>query len=106
VCNRDAGIDDWADNIILLRAPGDDTKFTVANSEWAQTLMEALEGKNGKKDEILFCQRARLCALKGDPEGALRVATECSAAPGISVRLRTYTPALAAYASKGVTHAM
>ena len=73
-----------------------------ANSEWAREVIEELEVKDKKKDETFFCHQARMCALKGDAEGALRSATECSAKEGVIVRLRTYTPALATYARLGV----
>lgn len=91
--------------MIRLRAPDDMTDAVKAHSDWAQAVMEELEVKDQKKDEIFYCHQARLCAIKGDPEGALQAAIECSEKKGAAVRLRTYVPALAAYASKGPIHA-
>lgn len=84
-----------------LRAPGNEAEVIDAHPEWAEVVMDELESKLDKKDEVLYSQRARLYALKGDPEGALAAAVECSQDPLAGVRLRTYIPALAAYASKG-----
>ena len=51
--------------------------------------------------EQVFCMHARICALQGQPAQALEQAQLCAEqAPG-PLRLRTYLPALVAYAHAG-----
>ena len=53
-------------------------------------------------DEKYLCMTARAAALRGDAEAALELARQCSAAPKQGpVKLRTFTPALVAFAAAG-----
>jgi Pentacotripeptide-repeat region of PRORP len=88
--------------VLSLRAPAEDPDFMRAHGDWAAAVVAAMESKNCTTDEAYFCLKARLCAVQGDAEGALRQARACSQMPGVLVRLRTYVPALAAFAKTGM----
>ena len=89
-----------------MKTPDDTSVATPANGEWAEVVIKELELKNKKKEEIFYSHQARMLALKRDPDGAFRSAIECSEKEVAEVKLRTYTPALAAYARAGMYHTL
>lgn len=100
-------MEDWAHHVLAL--PGNEPTGAApvaVHVQWAQQVLNEVHAFEQSRDDQFFALKARLLALKGEPEAALQCA-EDGVATGI-VRLRLYIPALAAFAATGLlrTHDM
>eukprot|EP00892_Ulva_mutabilis_P007525 jgi/Ulvmu1/5144/UM021_0161.1 len=95
------GMEDWVRHVLQL--PGDASVHheppLQVHVQWAQHVLEIAQKSTKSSDDQLLALKARLFALNLEPEAALQCAEE-GVATG-TVRLRLYTPALAAFAAIG-----
>lgn len=75
-------------------------QVTPALLQRGRELREHMQAAGLKPTEICFTALARMAALGGDPDLALSTARD-ALARGLPIRLRTFTPALAAFAEAG-----
>jgi hypothetical protein len=96
-----AGLEDWH---VPLNPTGTAEKHSAPFVlERAEETVEALSQFPAMEhDEQFYCMRARLAALKHQPDDALKEACACEADMKAVVRLRTYLPALVAYSHQGM----
>lgn len=94
-------MDDWASHLLPLpwHGPGAGAPIADVHIQWAEHLLNKIHQDGQASDDQYFTLKARLCALKNEPEEALHAAEECVATG--TVRLRLYIPALVAFAAQG-----
>lgn len=96
-----AGMEDWVHHV--LRLPGTEPENHASplcvHVHWAQDVLDEAQKRECGKDDQFLALKARLYALKREPEAALRCA-ETGVATG-NARLRLYIPALVAFAATG-----
>lgn len=94
-------MDEWAFHVLPLKTIGPEPGAPPAKAhvKWAEHMLHKIEEHGQAIDDQYYAIKARLCALKNEPNRALQAAEDCVATG--TVRLRLYIPALVAFAAQG-----